>query len=220
MKSTRSSLVIPAALVVVCASARADIPEGDILIGIESGTVVTGFVSEDGLTYSYGARVFFAELGADVPNATAEPGFQSLPGGLVGAASFSFDFTRALRKWNGTDFSVIPAETFTTEFGPASATSPLTDVLASGLTFVPDVGGAHDHPDWILNAPASDGVYLLSLQFDTPNADPSLPVWVLFSQNADAATNQAAYDFAAATVPAPSVAAALVPCAFLRRRRR
>src|SRR5437870_2314154 len=77
------------------------------------------------------------------------------------------------------------------------------------LTVNPD-GGIHDHLDHTLNAPASDGVYLLALDLfcTAPGVGPSLPFWTLYNQNdAQANVDAAATWVRDNLVPAPGVAA-------------
>lgn len=201
-------------------AALADIAEGDIYLNIENGALTTGLISEDGLAITPGQRVFFAEFGVDVPNVTDEPGFQSSPGGLGSNTTFSFNIRKALRAWDGTSFASIATERVLAQLGPASVLSPESDTLTPGITIPVDAGGAHEHPDWTLQSPASTGVYLLELEFAAgPLTSPH--VWILWAQNTDTATNQAAYDWAVANVPAPGAAGLLgvVALAAARRRR-
>lgn len=204
----------------VAAPAMAVIPEGDVFLSLEGGQLRTGLISEDGTEITPGRRVFFAEFGIDVPNVTDEPGVQSLPGGLGSATSFRFDIVRAARKWNGTDFSTIAAETLTADLGPLSVTSPVTDALTNGFSIPPDASGSHEHPDWTLNTPATDGVYLLEVQWSLNTGELSPFTWMLWSQNTDEATNEAAYDRALTNVPTPGVASVLVMGGMLAARRR
>ncbi len=204
----------------VTAPAFATIPEGDVFLSLQSGQLTTGLISEDGTTITPGLRVYFAEFGIDVPNVTDEPGVQSLPGGLGAATSFRFDIVRAARKWNGTDFSTIAAETLTADLGPLTVTSPTTDVLTSGFSIALDPTGSHEHPDWTLNTPASNGVYLLEVQWALNTGEVSPVTWMLWSQNTDEVTNEAAYGWALANVPTPGAAGLLVMGGVLAARRR
>jgi hypothetical protein len=204
----------------VAAPALATIPEGDVFLSLQSGQLTTGLISEDGTTITPGLRVYFAEFGIDVPNVTDEPGVQSLPGGLGAATSFRFDIVRAARKWNGTDFSTIAAETLTADLGPLTVTSPTTDVLTSGFSIALSPTGSHEHPDWTLNTPSSNGVYLLEVQWALNTGEVSPVTWMLWSQNTDEVTNEAAYGWALANVPTPGAAGLLVMGGVLAARRR
>lgn len=200
--------------------AFAEPPEGDVFVEVVNGEFRTGLISEDGLTIDRSVRVHYAPLGLDVPNEIDEPGFQGEAGGLGSLAEFSFSFTKALRQWNGTDFSTVSPLSMSTVFGPASATTPVTDVLTPGLTFSNEPTGAHDHPTWVLNAPATDGIYLMEIVFSGAGVQNSQPVWMLFSQNATAAEVDAAYDWATASIPTPGVVGLLGAAGVLVARRR
>jgi MYXO-CTERM domain-containing protein len=195
-------------------------PEGDVFVEVAGGEFRTGFISEDGSMIDRSLRVHYAPLGVDVPNEIDEPGFQGEVGGLGSLSQFSFSFTKALRQWNGTDFSTISPLTMSTVFGPASATTPLADVLTPGLTFANEPSGAHDHPTWVLNAPATDGIYLMEIVFSGAGVQDSTPVWMLFGQNATEMQVDAAYDWATANIPAPGAAALLGVGGLLAMRRR
>lgn len=204
----------------LAAPAFAEIPEGDVFLSLQSGQLSTGLISEDGTTLTPGVRVFFAEFGADAPNVTDEPGVQSLPGGLGAATNFRFDILKAVRKWNGVNFSSIAAETLTADLGPLSVTSPASDIFTSGFNIPLSASGSHEHPDWTLNAPASSGVYLLEVQWSLNTGEVSPFTWMLWSQNADEATNEAAYDWALANVPTPGTAGLLAIAGLMAARRR
>lgn len=201
----------------------ANIPKRDVFLNLDAGQLTIGGISEDGLTITPGQRVFFAEFGeAGVPNVTDEPGFQSLAGGLGIATSFRFDILRALRSWNGADFSTLAVESVTADLGPASVTSPSTDILTSGLAIPVNPAGSHEHPDWTLSAPASVGVYLLEINFSLSTGQVSEPVWLVWAQDGTAdPVAEAAYDWAVANIPSPGVLAlgGLLGLAGCRRRR-
>jgi hypothetical protein len=200
--------------------AFAEPPEGDVFVEVVNNEFRASFVSEDGTEIDRSLRVHYAPLGVDVPNEIDEPGFQGEAGGLGSLAEFSFSFTKALRQWNGTDFSTVSPLTMSTVFGPASATTPATDVPTPGLTFANEPTGAHDHPTWVLNAPASDGIYLMEIIFSGAGVQSSLPVWMLFGQNATDAQVDAAYDWATANIPAPSAVGLTAAAGMLVARRR
>jgi MYXO-CTERM domain-containing protein len=201
------------------APALAAIPEGDVFLSLEGGQLKTGLISEDGTEITPGLRVTFAEFGVDVPNITDEPGVQSLAGGLGSATSFSFDIRKAVRKWNGSDFTTLDGSV-TADLGPLSVTSPLTDVLTPGFSIALDPSGSHEHPDWTLNAPATDGVYLVEVQWSLNTGEVSPFMWMLWAQNTDEATNEAAYDWAVANVPTPGSAGLLALAGLVAARRR
>lgn len=195
-------------------------PEGDIFLEIVNGRIEIGRISEGGSEIFRGERVFVVELGADVPNVADEPGFQSLPGAFDPNGWVQFNFTRAVRRWNGTDFSTL-AGSFTAVYGSLNATTPVIDLYTPGLQLpVEPDGEFHEHPFWVLNAPAADGVYLVSLTFTANNAAESVEAWILFGQNVDDAVLDAASDWAVANVPAPGTLLALLGLVALRRDRR
>jgi len=223
MKKSLVALLIAAAGVGgIAGVAAADGPSGDVFLEIVNGRIEVGRISEDGLEITRGERVFIATLGEDVPNVAAEPGFQSLVGGFDPNGFVAFNFRQAARIWNGTDFSALGGS-FTAEYATLSATSPATDVLSFGMNLpVEPDGEFHEHPTWTLGPPALDGVYLVELEFFANNATTSDPVWILWSQNADDATQDAAFDWAEANIPAPgaTVLALLALGGAASRRRR
>jgi hypothetical protein len=204
----------------LCSNALADIPGGDVHLTMQGGQLVTGRISEDGLTITPNVRVFFTDLGLDVPNTADDPGLRADVGAFAPGTSISLSINRALRVWNGTDFSTIAPITMTTTFGPVSVTSPLTDVFTPGFSIPVDPDGSfHHHPDRALNDPASDGIYLLDLTIGASGLTSAPRIWTLYNQNMDDATAQAAYDYALANVPAPGGALCLGVGALLLRRR-
>jgi len=208
---------------VASSSARSEVPEGDVWLGLSDQRVTTGLISEDESETTPGVRVFLAHLGEDVPDFAAEPGWLALDGTFAPGSNISFTINRALRKWNGSSFSIMDGS-MNLSFGALEATTPATDVVVNGFALTVDLeGGMHDHPDYLLLPPASDGIYALELSFtsSTPNVLPSLPVWILFSQNASEADGQAAYDWATANIPSPGFAGMLGAAGLfgLRRRR-
>jgi len=218
------SMAVVAMLAAMPAPAWAVIPEGDILPYIEGGLLKTGRVSEDGLMTFPNVRVFYADLGQDLPNFSAEPGWLALDGSLPANGTFTFQVNRAVRLWNGADFSTIQGA-FSLSFGPLTpVATPAADSIVPGFNLPIDAaGGLHDHPDYQLLAPAADGIYLLDISFliPTSNLGPTDPIWILFGQNAPEADAQAAFDYAAANVPGPG-AVALIGLALIggtRRRR-
>ncbi|MBX3383431.1 MAG: hypothetical protein KF864_07980 [Phycisphaeraceae bacterium] len=210
--------------VALVAPAFAHPEHGDIWLYPQNGQLRTGLISEDESETTPNVRVFFAEFGEDVPNFSDEPGWLSPDGTWSGEGSLSFTITRALRQWNGFDFSTVAASRIEMTFGPLGPiATPLTDTPVTGFALpIDDEGGLHDHPDYLLTGPASGGVYLLELVFSVniDNVTPSLPVWILFGQDADEETIDAAYDWAVANVPGPGAPALFAGAAFVAMRRR
>lgn len=179
--------------------------EGDVHLTVSGGKLFTGLISEDELVITPGVRVFFGELGIDVPNIATEPGWLAVDGTFSAATPISFDFMGSLKRWNGTSFVGGLTETMTFSFGPANATTPSIDAPSAGFAINTDEeGGLHDHPAFMLDAPAADGVYAVALRFNAPGFESSETFWMLFGQQAAEAEIDAAFDFAVANVPAPS----------------
>jgi hypothetical protein len=202
--------------------ALADGGEGDVFLELDSsGQLKTGLISEDGTDIDRGVRVFFAEF--DTTSGTPftdEPGVQSLPGGLGSATSFRFDILKALRVWNGSDFSTLAGPTITADLGPLSVVSPTTDVLTAGFNIALDPSGSHEHPDWTLATPAPAGVYLLEVQWSLSTGQTSLPTWMLWANSVDEPTADAAKDWAIANIPAPGALGMLGVFGVVASRRR
>ena len=162
---------------------------GDILLLKRSDTLVTGKIEEDGSLVE-GTRVFLAEFGV-FPNFTDEPGINSPVGEFVSGTTIGFTIRKALRKWDGSDFDAIPAERISMKLGPLGPiTSPTSDVAVAGFSnLVASNGEFHRHYGYTLASPSSDGVYLLELELWCGNAPiaNSLPLWIVFGQNANPA---------------------------------
>lgn len=193
----------------------------DIEIRTANGRLVTGTLDEGAFVRE---RVFASELGEVVPNITDEPGFDAADGTLVPGTSLGFNILDAVRVWNGSDFDAISDSTMTMSFLTLEATSSTTPgQTVNGFDFLVDAnGGMHDHPAFILNSPATDGVYLLELQFTGGGFADSDSFWIVFNQNSDEMIHDAAIDYVREfIVPAPGAAGALAlaGAAFARRRR-
>jgi MYXO-CTERM domain-containing protein len=219
---TRSALLALVSTAALCpALALADGGEGDVFLELVNGELRTGLISEDGTDIDPGVRVFFAEFDTTTGTPfTDEPGVQSLPGGLGSATSFRFDILKALRVWNGSDFGTLAAPSITADLGPLSVQSPTTDVLTAGFSIALNPTGSHEHPDWTLSTPAAAGVYLLEVQWALSTGEVSQPTWMLWANNTDEATNDAAKDWATANIPSPSALGLLGVAGVVASRRR
>nr|HRJ50450.1 hypothetical protein [Phycisphaerales bacterium] len=83
---------------------------GDIFLQLNYlGRICTARIDPDGGGIFNNARVFSAEFG-ESPNFTNDPGMDSDPGTFAVGTAIGFNIRRALRKWDGTDFSQIPEE--------------------------------------------------------------------------------------------------------------
>lgn len=215
--------VSAAAMIAVCAGGSVALGDGDIWLYNQNGALSTGIIEEfPGLERTAGVRVFHADLGVDVDNAIDEPGLRVLEDGLDPAGVLGFRINRALRQWNGSDFSAVSAFTMTLGFESLSATTPLTDVATAGFTVNLDADGdLHDHYDFVLNAGTRvPGIWLLDVSFTFTGLGDSEPVWVLFSQDVSAAEVELAEEWAAANIPAPGAVALLGLAGLVAGRRR
>lgn len=201
-----------------CGAAVADVPEGDVWITLQGNRIVTGLIAEDESFTVNGTRVFYGELGVDVPNVGSDPGFKAFDGVFTSSTTpmVGIAARKALRKWNGTDFSTIATESMRVSFGPTvggvAFQTPGSDPSSvfPGLSIpVDEAGGWHHHPDFELIAAAgqfdpSDGVYLIELELFGTGVTTSEPIWVLWGQNASVEESGSAYEFAAQTIPSPA----------------
>lgn len=201
-----------AVLLLSATPAFAQLHGGDVGLDVVGEQIVTG------------DRVFGAEFGEIIPNEVDEPGFDSLPGTFPNDSSIGFLILDSLRKWDGTDFDTIPAETISIRFGTSLGpiTTPATPGIVDGFDLnVASDGSWHRHFDFILDSPASTGVYLLQLQLNSSNIGiaPTDPFFIVFNQNDTELNHDAAIAFveSSLTVPEPgSMAFALmVSCAGL-----
>ena len=218
------TMILPAAVSagLMASAASAQILDGDVHLTIEGGQLRTGLIAEDDSYVYNGIRAFYGELGLDLPNTAADPGFKAEPGTFTPGTLIGFNFTRALHVWNGTNFDAIAGSTMTMSFATESFTTPATDVFTPGFTIPVDpTGEFHHHPTFVLNSPASDGIYLLDVSLTGTGLASAPPIWMLWNQNMDVATAETAYDYALANVPAPTgfaVGAAGMTMALRRRR--
>lgn len=191
----RIAAVLTAALTFALPEAMAR-EHGDVHLALDAGVLVTGSVDLEGPTPVVvpGVRVFEAafEPGLD---STDEPGFNATGGFPVGA-TIAFDVVDALRKWNGADFATIPLERIAIVFGfnPVILTPTTPDTIVPGFNIVSanGSGGFHQHINFFLDPPATDGIYLLTLRLRcTAAAEPSLPIYIAFRQGESAALEEA-----------------------------
>jgi hypothetical protein len=215
-----------ATLAVVAGTALADDAHFDVWIYADGGRLMTGAIPEGGSLADavQNVRVFGADLGEDAPNFAAEPGFDALDGSFTPGTTISFNIRGPVREWNGSDFFTVSGSTISLDYGPASATTPLTDIVTPGFGWtVDDNGGMHEHPSYTLNDP-SDGIFLLSLEFASTQAGlaSSQPFWIVFNNNLDEASHDAAIGWVEENlVPAPGAAALFaIAVGFASRRRR
>ena len=218
-----SFLITPA----IFAGAEEEEAHNDVWVFVEDGRIKTGSADVDESIFETHVRVFESELGEVTPNFTDEPGFFSQT--LTAGTTIGFNIVDSLRVWNGTDFNTTASVDMTLwqAFGipgsPSSTTpgSPGTEVGGFDFATADALGMIDDHPDFVLNAPATDGIYLLTLELTSPGLDKSLPIFLVLNQNMSEEMHEAAAEYAEANVPAPGTAAlAGVAALGLVRRRR
>ncbi|MBX3387054.1 MAG: hypothetical protein KF768_10825 [Phycisphaeraceae bacterium] len=219
LKSRSIACALGGMLLAACPAA-AQLHEGDIILIAQNNHVVTG--SSAGQALSFPQRVFAGAFGSiGLPNRTPDPGFNSVPGQFVTNALVDVRIRRAARKWNAADgnFCPIPDESVEIRKGTRIIVSPTTDptdpadgpAITMGVTDPLD-GLIHQHPAYWLTEPHTDGVYLIEVQVEAEPLAPSAPLWLLFSQNADAQTVGNAVAFAEATLAAPDASGNLCRC--------
>jgi len=197
--------------------------EGDVGLKIIDGRIVTGIV-EDGPGGEFvipGERVFAAEMFefggriyADEPGLFAEAG--EFPDSQLG-----FDFASPVQRWDGSTF-VSTSQTYTLEFGPLSATSPLAGG-AAGFGIGVGPAGFDEHYDFYLNDPEA-GVYLLAIDLwsDDSTIAGAETTYLVFDYDAAPGEHDRAIDYVEdVVIPAPGSLALLgLGGAFAARRRR
>lgn len=196
--------------------------EGDVGLKIVNGGIVTGIV-DDGPGGEFvipGQRVFAGEMfdfGGEI--------YADGPGLFAAAGEFpdsdlNFDFASPVQRWTGSEFASA-TQTFTLEFGPLSATSPLAG-SAPGFGIGVGPAGFDEHYDFYLND-AETGVYLLALDFSSSDAGigGALTTYLVFNNGEDEMVHDAAIDYVEdVIVPAPASLAVLGLGALALRRRR
>jgi hypothetical protein len=169
-----------------CAStAVAQIHEGDVLLVMDSGSILThaqlgGGVSEQ-------ACVFGATLST---GSTNDPGFDTQNGAFGSNQSVFLDIVSHLREWDGEQFiSAAPTQIRITRgfdgpvFSPSEGSGP-----ALGFPVTANSSGKwHKHYLFTLTGDQPDGIYALELQLRTASGVPgdSSPFWFVFNKNLD-----------------------------------
>jgi hypothetical protein len=164
-------------------------PHLDIWVRVVGDAIETGSITEGdpGEPVSDSARIFGAELGEDpvFPFSAVEPGFQILASKQTAGATFAFDFTGPVLRWDGAGFFAA-GDAMQLGFGPAAATSG--DGPVPGFVFATEPDGSlHDHFDHTLLGPGGadpvDGIYVLQIAFrgESPERSASDPCFVVFN---------------------------------------
>ncbi len=213
-----------AAMGLFAGTALAEEEHFDVWLTLSGGSLVTGAISEDELTTIDGVRVFGAELGEILPDFSDEPGIQGIDGTFAAGDRFGVTIRRAVRAWNGTDFTTMAASRFQLDFGPQTMVSPTMDLLVGGIELAADSeGGIHDHPSFTLLDPSS-GIFLLELSLTSIGGTygTTEPFWIVFNNGETEEAHEASIQWANDNlVPTPGVLtlAGVGVLAMSRRRR-
>jgi hypothetical protein len=189
MKSVTMAMAVLAA-----SSAHAQIHEGDIAVGVNSGVITLGVESDGAGLITNQQCIYGAEFGSQAR--TTDPGFDSDIGTFAPDTDLAYFIRKSLRRWDGANFDTIPAEKVRISFGPVSgASTPDTDPASpiEGVYVGTSGGEWHTHYAFRLELdgmPAtgatSDGVYLLELELRELSGSyaASAPFWLVLSENA------------------------------------
>jgi hypothetical protein len=202
---------------------------GDYGLLIVDGVVTTGVGDHDDQSISnIGERVFAADMSLFGSNWVGdEPGIFIEAGSMPNGVGVGFVIESALRRWDGTgavDFSSVPTQAMTLEFGPFSATTAATDGDVPGFSIAYDAtnpSGFDEHWDFLLDASAGEGIYLLQLRFTVDGFQDSLSTWTVLNAGLDEAQHDAAIEYVEnVIVPAPGAVALLGLGGVMAARRR
>ncbi len=221
----RSMVLLAAGLCVGVASAD----EGDYGLLIQGGQVVTGIGDHDAQVITdIGERVFGAEMSLVGSNWFAdEPGIFIEAGSMPDNVGVGFVLEAAVRRWDGVgavDFSALSPAAMTLEFGPLSASTALLDGDVGGFSILYDAEsptGFDEHWDFLLDASAGAGIYLLQMRFTVDGFADSESVWTVFNAGLDESVHEAAIEYVETVfVPSPGMAVFGVAGLLAVRRRR
>jgi len=208
--------------------------DGDVGIRISGGRLETVLAAGEPPTQVFGTeieRVFAAEwefnaLTSDVR--IDEPGLASEAVALD-QQSLGFNFRKALRRWNGSDFvaTAFTASVGGSDLGLPFITTPASDVLVAGHTITVPQIPLDFHFDWRLDgatAGSGMGIYLVELELTNPGGSlgTSDALWAVYNYGESEEDHEAAIEFAVENyVPTPGGAAVLglMGLAAVRRRR-
>lgn len=186
--------------------------EGDYGLLLDNGVVLTG-IGDHGaqVINDIGERVFAAEMLPVGSNWFAdEPGIFIAANSMPDGVGVGFVLEAALRRWDGTgavDFSSIPSQAMTLEFGPLSVTTAASDGDVAGFSIAYDAtspAGLDEHFDFLLDAAAGEGIYLLQMRFTVEGFTDSLSTWTVFNAGLGEDLHGAAIEYVESSfVPAP-----------------
>lgn len=180
----------------------------DVQITVEQGAVRTGVIDFDtpGNPVVPGVRVYRATFG-EFAGGTNDPGFNASAGTFAQGTLLGFDLVDAARVWDGTDFDMIPAEQLVVSLGANSRFTPTTPggfVAGFNLAQAASNGSFHQHANFFVTAPATSGIYLLTLRLRVnAGALPSEHFYIVFNQNRTASEHEAAVAFVQNVLLAP-----------------
>ncbi|MFZ4573311.1 MAG: hypothetical protein ACOYN0_02870 [Phycisphaerales bacterium] len=131
-------------------------------------------------------RVYLADFGELAANFTDEPGFDCIPGTFAPGSALGFTAHGALQKWNGSGFAIAEERLEIGFGGVLSALTPLDNSDVFGFSLPVGANGQwHRHLEYTLQAPATDGAYLLALSLASSDTGlaPSEVFYIVFNQN-------------------------------------
>jgi len=157
-------------------SARAHEHEADVPFENIGNKILTGHEEEGGGFHPHYVFQKRFNDSSDWPNGV-EMCFNSEASVWPTNYAIGLTILDALRKWNGSDFSVIPTEQVVISYAQGSnifsLITPSTPGSVSGLERFPNSSGIwHKHFNFELTAPFSDGIYLL--QMELYSTDPTI----------------------------------------------
>lgn len=171
----------------------------DIQVQVAGGVISTGRVNRDvppPFPIEPDVRVFTGAFG-EFPNFTDDPGFNAAAGTTNPGRAFGFNIMDALRKWDGSDFDAIPPERLSISLSATSRMTPTSPgQFVGGFNFVAAdaQGGFHQHINYFLGLPQTQGIYALKLELTSPGLTSSLPLWIVLRQGNTPALVQAQSD--------------------------
>lgn len=192
-------LAISAAALAAAATHADAVHAGDIGIELDYlGRIQTYLIDEDTGLPTYNTRVFIADF--DQTGFTNEPGVDSDLDAFSYPSSIGFNIRKAIRQWNGVDFSQVPADRIQIKLanlGPVL--TPATDVLTPGFAMSVNTDGEfHHHPGYSWLGETPTGVYLIELELwsTDPSVTTSRPYWIIFNSNDSVENVNAATEWA------------------------
>lgn len=206
---TLAGVAIAAAL---AHEASAQVHEGDIVLQVQQGQIVTGAGAGSAFAER---RIFLSNLDFFGEPFADDPGFDCLPGTFPVGSRNGFVIMDALRTWDGQGLAVVPPERMEISFaGGALATmTPPSPAIVEGFSLViQSNGGWHRHLDfWLQGAdgisPPAPGVYVLQLTLtnnaSSPPIAPSRPFWIVFNHLAPQSEQDAAAQWIVDTILTP-----------------